>query len=772
MRTVFLIIGLFLAGSAAHLARAQDEARAAWAVRRFDITATVSPTDRALSAQAVLTLQNVGRGAGSTATLHINPKAEIRSIRVDGATATFRAQPEQRDLLQRLSITLPVEESPNATIKLAVDYRLPVADNSGLAAISPLGSQFLPLSYWYPSENTNFSPRGADVAPFRLTVTDPTAGTGRTVIASGTRVSNPAGAGVSYDQPLNGQPFFLSGQWEMAAAASAKNVNAYVPPGASADDRQQVARLLDLAVAARDYYVSLFGAPPDIPVNLVAVSRGAGFNDSGTLLLDVAAFRRPKIDSVAALQIAEAVARLWIGGVDPVRGPGAGVIREGLTRYLATLFIEKQVGRDAADAERLRERITYAGVARRDPPLAVATPLDETYYSSVPNKGAMVWRLVERAMGREAMLKVVAQALSRPPAAGGSSLATLRAALAGQGGQGLGALLDQLLDQPTDMDLMVGLPQQRAGQWVAALRNAGSIDASVNVVATTSTGERLVVPAVIPARNFGEAVFKTTSVVVRTEVDPEKFYPQLDYSNDVAPRAKLSEDALAEGARKLVQQDYAGAEEAARAILANAPLLQEARVLLARALLGEGKLDEAEKLFRALLDDHLPLPLTMARASLGLADISLRRGQAVEAARLYTQAVHIGADYASTVEARAGRIKAESAGNAAPPVDESARAFIAQLDTAIRSGRKAEIDNMLVPGELTAFARGIIGTQPEAWQTRVLRTETVDADRLAADVQITARELGHDQSGTAVLILAKAGTTGWKLAGIDYFEVR
>ena len=122
----------------------------------------------------------------------------------------------------------------------------------------------------------------------------------------------------------------------------------------------------------------------------------SGFNDGGTILIEPGAFRRAKLDSATALLIAEAVSRLWIGGQTAVRGEGGGLLRDGLPRFLATLFIEKQFGRDAAQEELLRERLAYSTVAKRDAPLARVTPLDATYFSSVPNKGAMVWRLVDQ----------------------------------------------------------------------------------------------------------------------------------------------------------------------------------------------------------------------------------------------------------------------------------------------------------------------------------------------------------------------------------------
>jgi hypothetical protein len=128
-------------------------------------------------------------------------------------------------------------------------------------------------------------------------------------------------------------------------------------------------------------------------------------------------------------------------------------------------------------------------------------------------------------------------------------------------------------------------------------------------------------------------------------------------------------------------------------------------------------------------------------------------------------------DYPSSLAARAARIRAESAANNAPPIDESAKTFITQLSQAIVSGRKAELDNRIVLGELLRFVSGIVGTPTELWETRVLRTELIDTNLLAADVVIRAKQLGRESSGTAVLLLSRT-PTGWKLSGIELFEVR
>src|SRR6266705_5712838 len=75
---------------------AQDELRAAWQATNFDITVNGLGAERALNARAVVTLRNVGRGAGSTLSLRINAKAEIKTLSIGGATAAYRSIPEPR----------------------------------------------------------------------------------------------------------------------------------------------------------------------------------------------------------------------------------------------------------------------------------------------------------------------------------------------------------------------------------------------------------------------------------------------------------------------------------------------------------------------------------------------------------------------------------------------------------------------------------------------------------------------------------------------------
>ncbi|MFN2456396.1 MAG: hypothetical protein ABR577_19545, partial [Pyrinomonadaceae bacterium] len=106
----------------------------------------------------------------------------------------------------------------------------------------------------------------------------------------------------------------------------------------------------------------------------------------------------------------------------------------------------------AAEAERTREHLAYAAVARRDAPLSQATPLDPTYFASVTNKGAMIWRLVDRALGHEAFIQTLRSMVQTKPsdAAQPLTLPALRAAFAERGGASVKMILDVGLDQPTD----------------------------------------------------------------------------------------------------------------------------------------------------------------------------------------------------------------------------------------------------------------------------------------------------------------------------------
>src|SRR5499427_10614518 len=136
MRPISRFIGLFLLISCfAHYTsiRAQDEPRAAWQVSGVDISIPSLGSERALNARATIAVRNVGRGAGSTLTVRINSKAEIKSVTVGSAAATYQSRPEPRGNSQRVTINLPSSVAPGQNVQATLEYRLPVAENTGIA---------------------------------------------------------------------------------------------------------------------------------------------------------------------------------------------------------------------------------------------------------------------------------------------------------------------------------------------------------------------------------------------------------------------------------------------------------------------------------------------------------------------------------------------------------------------------------------------------------------------------------------------------------------
>ena len=120
-----------------------------------------------------------------------------------------------------------------------------------------------------------------------------------------------------------------------------------------------------MAAEARTFIGGVLGAAPDAPIRLVAVRRARVLERRNHPVR-----RRGASEAEGGFpnrtNIAEGVAKTWLGGSVFVTGDGNGAIREGLARYLATQFLESKYGKDVADVERLRQRVAYASVVQRD----------------------------------------------------------------------------------------------------------------------------------------------------------------------------------------------------------------------------------------------------------------------------------------------------------------------------------------------------------------------------------------------------------------------
>ena len=728
---------------------AQSGASATWRVQKYDINATL-PQDRVRSVgvTARLSLKNVSSGPAGTLTLRISPSAEVTGVKINESVADFSKTEEKINAgtsLQRIAIRFG-SIAPGSLVTATVEYKLNIKDNSAVSSFSPNGGQFLPLSFWYPTPNSWFFTRGADAAPVRLNVT---AGSGLSFVSSGTET---AGA---FEQKLNGQPFFVAGNWDVVNLGG---VSVYLPKGTGADGQKRAAELASLMSEAKTFVTGILGNAPDVPLRIVANRRGAGYGSGGTLIVDEALFRRSKVDSLTAMNIAEAVTKMWLGNAVSVTGDGYGVVSEGLSRYIATQFLESKFGKDVADIERLRQRNAYAAVSKRDAPMNTVSPIDDFYYPEVANKGAMVWRIIAKRVGQtEFSSTIKANMLD-----GDLTLTELRASFSAQK-----ELLDYFFDQVTDMNLLAGLPQSNGAETKVNLRNTGATDVTVDVVGTTASGERITASTTIKATSYGEVAFKSANKIVRVEIDADKLYPQTEYSDDIAPREASDSDPLLSAKRDFDKQDYAKAEMTARTLLGGLPRFDDLRVLLGRALLAQGKTAEAEKEFRAVLDEKLPTARSLAWANIGLAEVASKSNQTAAAFKFAGTAIAADADFGASLAARNLRNKL----GYASPGDPGVKTFFADFDKAASSNRKADVDAMVLSGEVSKFASGVAGST-EQWQTQIVQIDQLDANTVLVETNMTVKLLNSPAgTGTAVYRLIKVGGT-WKLSAVDMFEVR
>lgn len=737
------------------LAIGQDTARTApatWQVQKYDIDVTL-PQDnaRTIIAKASLSLKNISGKPASTLTLRIAPLAEITAVKINDSTAEFSKNEEKINAtssLQRIQTRFGAVAA-DASLSITVDYKLTLKDNTALGSVSPTFSQLLPLSYWYPTPNSWFFPRGADMAPVRIKVSGPS---GMMFVSSGTE------SAAGFEQKLSSQPFFVAGNWDVATTGG---VSVYMPKGTGADGQKRAAELAALYTDAKAFVAGVLGKAPDAASRIVSVRRGAGFGSAGTVLVDEALFRRSKIDSLTAMNIAEAVVKQWLGNAVTVNGEGYGIVSEGLSRYIATQFLESRFGKDIADIERLRQRTAYSAVSKRDAPMATVSPIDDYYYPVVANKGAMVWRIIAKRVGANEFAGVI----RKNSQDGNLNVSELRAAFAAQK-----QVLDLLFDQITEMNLMVGLPQAEAGETRVATRNTGSTDITVDVAATTASGQKIVAPTTLRATSIGETTFKTTEKIVKVEIDAEKLYPQLDYSDDVKPQESTDSDPVLAAKRSFDKQDAAGfaaAEKTAKALLIDFPRHDDLRVVLGRSLLAQNKNAEAEREFKAVLDEKLPTARSLAWANVGLAEVAAKSNQNDLAIKYAETAIATDAEYGASFAARNLRSKlgVASAG------DATVKSFFADFDKAAAANRKAEVEALAMPGEITRFISGISGST-EQWQTVVRQIDRIDANTVLVETNMTIKLLNKEiETGIAVYRLTKAGT-GWKLSAVDMFEVR
>jgi tetratricopeptide (TPR) repeat protein len=783
-------------------------------IKKYEINARVVPEEQKVDAQAKLRLVNLSDpdlgerillspDSKPRLSFYLNPKAKVEAMKVNGAALQPKTAEDARNNLTRVYVEMTSAMTALREFDVDLDYSVPAADRGASLHVSGEETYLLPASFWVPVTHTPYADHGADTAPFSLKVEAPA---GLKVISSGVRKSEN-----SFEQSLAALPFFIIGDYDVVSRGGADcPVEVYYPRGSGEIGKQQAERIAAEAERAVRFYAKYFNVTPVEPFRVISTqarqlntatsdsfsaSRETSASMVGAVTIDENIFRRDAVDLGTIELLSGAAARAWIDGQVLLRGRGAGMLRDALPVYLVAQYLGDRFGLPQRDAAFERFRRAYAAVARNDAPLLMQSQLDRNYATSVYNKGALVWRMIERTFGVLVFEKALRSSLSRSRVDALSLAGWLAPQQTQQGQQRRGApqphplcqlsrcanfkenlvsagadrklvneLFNNWVDTLTLPDFAIGQPQNTANGVESTVANFGSGDFTVEVVATNEKGEKIPKTATVKAGEYGSVSFPAGVEIKTVEVDPDKIYLQGDYSNDVPEKMRRQSQSEAFGQANLAfsKNDFAKAEAKAREGLAatsnssgssGAPTLQ---ALLGRALLAQKKNEEAAKIFDDALKSE-PLPIqAYGLAHFGLAELAMQQNKFDAAAKHFRLAAASDLDATTTIAARDGALKAERGANAVK-IPDDVRAFLQKFDAAVLQGSAAAVNPFVELGNLRKFAQSLVVRKPSAWVTEALRAEEWDASRTAVDVTLKIKIEGKDYAGRAVYIISRAG---------------
>jgi len=772
-------------------------------VDRYNITARIDVAASAADVRAVINVSNLAQASKPKLYLRLTKLAKVGSVTVNGSTAQFETADDRRvTTLNQIIITPSSPLAAGATATVEVSYRIEVAESSALLHIYPGEVLLSPDAVWFPMPSTVFALYGPTTAPSSVTVSFASTSSNFRAASSGALKSDAGGQTFTFDQPLNSLPLIVAGNFDqpLASEHGGVKIEVYTQPGitaVSADGKQPAssiaARLSDEAGRIVDFFTKTLGPPSaGASFRIIASARAGNIAVPGALVLSEQVFRRDSLSSEVVETLTDAVARMWIDGRVRLRGQearssqdsrpaikarSAAVLRDSLPRYLSVLYFEDRFGNAAGQAMLSRMRWAYTSVAQsgRDSELGIQTIALPNYAAAVLNKGPLVLRLLAETMGREKFVASVKNLLSATP----TKIVTneeLKAALVKAGGPAIDKLFQQWIDSIIEPDIIVGapLPSDKPGSQPVNLRNLGTGEVNVTLVAVTASGKRVTTSVLVPSENITAANIQTPEKITSLEVDPEKLIIQTNYDND---SRDVAANALRTSAQTLFNASIAvfnkGQQAEAEAKLREAirrepdnPLLH---AWLARTLVALKKMDEAAAEAAAAIKVDPPVGPALALAHTALGQVAFARNQAAEAARFLRLAFVEAEEAPVQFAALESLIQADAAAKITPHVEEPMRATISNLDAAIKQPSD-KLAPLVVRNNLKKFVQGLTLSRPVAWTTEILHAEQIDANRVALIVGLKVKSEGRDQAGTALFILFRSG--GWVLEDVQLFNVK
>ncbi len=761
-------------------------------VDHYNINVRVDTAASAMDIRATIAIVNLSQAPKSRIFLRLSKSAKVTAASVGGATAQFEIQDDRRTTsLNQLIISPPTAIAGGAKANVDITYRIEAPESNALITISASEVLISPDSVWVPVPSTGFALTGVSTAPFTLT-----ASANNLRVASAGTAKGEAG-NQTFEQVLNSVPFFVAGNFDqpMVTEQGGIKIEIYAQAGLQSADGKSSAKenLQKLGVEAGriiDFLSKTFGAlPAGSTFRIISSWRANNLVVPGALVLSEQTLRRDTLSANTIETLADALARMWIDGRARVRGqearnaqagsPGQPplsyiLVRDSLPRYLAALYIENAYGKDAGleAVNRMRWIYTPIAQARRDAELDIQTLAVPTYAAAAFGKGPLVLRLFAETVGRDKFIAAL-RSLFDGNQTKSLTMNSLRQALAKDGNTEIEKLYQQWVDTIIEPDIVIGVPQasDKPNMQQVNIRNLGTGDVNVKVVATTASGKQLTATVLVPSENINSFDLPTAEKINSIEVDPDKLIIQAHYDNDAKPQQGWGQALFNEGIAAFNKNDFAASEakfkEAAKVNPQNATI----HAWLARALAAQNKNDDAAREANAALVITPTTTAALAWAHITLGQVALARNQAAEAVSNLRRAVVEAEETPAQYAARELAAKAERAAAPNAQADEAIRAFIAKFDTLIKQPSSDALYTIAMKSNLKRFVQGLVVSQPTVWTTEVLRADQIDANRLAVDVKITAKVAGRDQSGTAVFILNKV-SSNWMLEEVQLFNVK
>ncbi len=763
-------------------------------IDRYTITARVDPAG-VLEVRASLAVTNLSQTARPKLFFRLSRQAKTVTATVGGAAVTVEVSDDRRvNTLSQVAVTTPSALAGGAKATIDFSYKIEAPESNALIAISPGEVVFAPDSVWIPMLSTAFALSGATTAPFSLTVAAPN------LRAASAGAFKGDGSSQTFDTTFNSIPFFVAGSFDAPIMAEQGGVKCelYAPSGLLAVDGKAITkdalqRWLTEAGRVVDFMTKTLGAPPaDASLRIISSARSGTISVPGALVVSEQTLRRDVLSANTIEAIADAVARLWTDGRVRVRGQDArsaqadrpaqaplsfAPVRDSLPRYMAALYIESQYGKEAGREAFNRMRWAYTPVAqaRRDAELDIQTLLVPTYTAAVFGKAPLVFRLLAETIGQEKFITALRSLFSgeRTKIVNLDSLRQAVKSAAAENAPSVDKLFQQWVDTVIEPDIVIGVPQatENANVQRVNIRNLGTGEVTVKIVAVTASNKPLVGTVLVPSENIISLDLQTAEKITSIEADPDKLIPQSNYDNDAKPARAWGQTTFNEGVVAFNRNEYAAAEakfrEANRANPQNATI----HAWLARSLAAQNKLDDAAREANAALA-ITPTPVSaLAWAHITLGQIALARNQASDAAANFRRAVIEAEEGPAQYAAQEGAIKAQLASNAAPQVAEGVRALVTQLDALIKQPSSEKLYTIVVRNNLKKFVQGLTVTPPTAWATEIARVDQIDDNRVALDVRLRITAGGREQTGTAVFILHRNGQN-WRLEDVQLFNVK